>query len=198
MNILVLLLKVKSNKERKNDIKAMTDLIFTRILGNKSPEHHSPDLRKLREDLLKLSSPSKLKDLVNHPSLWYWKSRFSYIELALMKYRHADDTTTRSMDNLFSQIKLSNWRNKIPSITSLTRVFNNSYGPEPSELLRFLRNVRVHFGDPINTHTTKTKPYVQSKVDYLDEQFIEQKTTEVSEIFLVDLYYKMYESGIEI
>ncbi len=35
--------------------------------------------------------------------------------------------------------------------------------------------------------------YVQSNVDYLDEQFIEQKTTEVSELFLMDLYYKMYE-----
>jgi hypothetical protein len=98
-----------------------------------------------------------LKDLVNHPSLWYWKSRFSYIELARMKYMHSDDTTKQSMIILFSQIKLTNWRNKIPSITSLIGVFNNSYGPE---LLRFLRNVRVHFGDPINTHTTETKPYV--------------------------------------
>jgi hypothetical protein len=35
--------------------------------------------------------------------------------------------------------------------------------------------------------------YVQSNVDYLDEQFIEQKTTEVFELFLMDLYYKMYE-----
>ncbi len=115
------------------------------------------------------------KLIVNHPSLWHWKSRFSYIEHVWMQFLHANQTTKKSMQDEFKNINVQGWTHKIP---------HNHYRSTPDELLRYLRDVSFHYRDERLVN-------VQSQVDYLDESnFIEQKI-EVSEFFLVDLYKKL-------
>jgi hypothetical protein len=57
------------------------------------------------------------------------------------------------------------------------------------ELLRFVWNVHVHYKENLHPNL---------HYDYSEKQFIEHKTTEVSELFIVDLYNKMRELRIEI
>ncbi|GMY08292.1 hypothetical protein FCV25MIE_03531 [Fagus crenata] len=180
---------------QKNDIKALSNVIFTKILGGKPTSCYPEDLRDLHNLFEKCNQKRNWKcnwkRIVNHPSMWHWKSRFSYTERVWMQYRHANRTLMQSMDIEFRNIDVRNWKQNIPSNTHLEKMFlRNNYKSTPDELLRYLRNVRVHYKDDLDVS-------VQG-VDYLNEQFIEQKTTEVHELFLVHLYNKMCKLDIEL
>ena len=85
------------------------------------------------------------------------------------------------------------WKNKIPSNTPLERVFNNNfYRSTPDELFRYIRVVHFHYKDP----NVRIDP--QTEADYLEERFIEHKTTEVCELLLVYLHRMVCQLGIEI
>lgn len=192
--------KNKVQQEKRKDISALRNVIFQKILVGpllSYPEKKEdlPDyLLKLPKDLQNLHALLKKckvnsqgwKLIVNHPSLWHWKSRFSYIERVWMQYKHADQNTKKAMDGELTDINVRNWPCRIPKNTPLERIYkNNKYDAgAANELLRYLRIVRFHYvdGEYVNR---------QTETEYLDQQYIEHITTEVSELFLVELYKKM-------
>ncbi|KAK4579747.1 hypothetical protein RGQ29_029421 [Quercus rubra] len=178
----------------QKDILAISDMIFDQILGGRIGKKYPEDL----EDLYKLLSPDRrFRDwkrdwtiIVDHPSLWHWKKRFNYIERVWMQYRHADGILKQHMDSCLGSIPCHGWINKIPSGTPLERMFkNNYYRPTPHELFRYIRIVRFHYMDGIDP---------QTEADYLEERFIEHKTTQVCEILLVYLHRMVCKLGIKV
>ena len=176
---------------KKNDMLAVSNVIFNQIINGRPLSCYPQDLQKLHGLLEQQDvSPHNWKLIVNHPSLWHWKSRFCYTERVWMQFLHAKQSTQRSMKSEFSRIQVQDWTRRIPLNTPLHNVFNfnnRTYRPTPEELLQYLRNVRVHYKDGW-----------RGRVRYLDEQFIEHMITEVSELFLVDLYNMMCKLNIEI
>ncbi|KAK4579743.1 hypothetical protein RGQ29_029417 [Quercus rubra] len=175
----------------QNDILAISDMIFNQILGSRTRKKYPKDL----EDLQRWLSPDmRFEDwtiIVDHPSLWHWKIRFTYIERVWMQYLHADKILKERMDYCLRRIPCDGWINKIPSGTPLERMFkNNSYRPTPHELLRYIRIVRFHYKDH------RIDP--QTEADYLEERFIEHKTTQVCEILLVYLHRMVCKLRIEV
>ena len=59
----------------------------------------------------------------------------------------------------------------------------NAYGDRAVNLLHYPRNVRDHYKDHMARHS-------YAKI-FFNPQFVELKITEVSELFLVDLYSLM-------
>uniref|UniRef100_A0A2N9FDM9 KEN domain-containing protein n=1 Tax=Fagus sylvatica TaxID=28930 RepID=A0A2N9FDM9_FAGSY len=193
---------------KKNDMKALSDVIFTKILRGKPTSCYPEDLKdlhnlfeelqNLEERYWKSNYKHTWKHIVNHPSLWHWKSRFSYIERVWEQYWHANPTLEKDMDIEFTDIDVKNWEQKIPPNAHINKMFHhNNYKSTAVGLLRFLRNVRYHYKDPLYDKKGVLVSE-QSDVDYLNEQFIEQKTTEVSELFLVHLYKKICNLDIEL
>ena len=73
----------------------------------------------------------------------------------------------------------------------LGNVYNfNTYGDQAVDLLHYLRNVRDHCKDYMVRHS-------YDKI-FFNPQFVELKITEVSELFLVDLYSLISLKNIEI
>ena len=187
--------RVLTNNEielgKKNDMLAVSNVIFNQIIKGRPLSCYPQDLRNLRGLLEQQDvSPHNWKRIVNHPSLWHWKSRFCYTERVWMQFQHAKQSTQNSMKIAFSRIQVQDWVRRIPDDTPLQKVFgfkDRKYRPTPEELLRYLRNVYVHYKDGW-----------RGNVLYLDEQIIEHMITQVSELFLVDLYNMMCKLDIEI
>jgi hypothetical protein len=76
-------------------------MIFNQIPGGKSPQKYPQDLQNLCE-LLKSYDNWEL--IVNHPSLWHWKSRIVYIECVWMHYKHTNRKIQRLMNDKFWNI----------------------------------------------------------------------------------------------
>ena len=176
-------------KGKKNDMLAVLDVIFNQIIKYEPDLKCPKDLQKLRELLRQQDVSSRgWKLIVNHPSLWHWKSRFSYIERVQMQLKHAKQSIRNSMRQEFNNIQVQGWTHNIPPNTPLHKVFHFSkYSSTPEELLRYLRNLHVHYkdgwrGDP----------------KYLHGEVIELLATQVSELFLVDLYNIMCMLNIKI
>ena len=189
----------ENNNTQLGDRLAVSNVIFDQILGaTPSKECRYPqDLKKLRELLEKREvSPFMWKLIVNHPSLWHWKSRFSYIERVQTHYVNSKpDFTFQRMKIGFNRIDVSGWIDKIPTDSPLYSVYDfkkDSYdGKKAEHLLRYLRNVRAHYKERM----VKARPY---DLKFSNPQFIELKITEVSELFLFNLYKVMCENDIEI
>lgn len=108
-----------------------------------------------------------------------------------MQFRHADRNLKVKMNDCLRRFPGYDWKNKIPSNTPLERIFNNNfYRSMLQELFRYIRVVRFHYMDD------GIDP--QTEADYLEEQFIEHKTTEVCELLLVYLHRMVCQLGIEI
>ena len=183
------------NDSQLGDLHEVSNVIFNQILGaSTSPNWQIPvelqDLRKLLEQ--DQVDPDDWKLITNHPSLWHWKSRFSYIERFQSHYVNANPNshTNRAMKNGFNKIDVSGWKTKVKDDWLLLSVYNHrkNYGEENDEkaedLLRYFRNVRAHYIQ--HARKCETKPFFDGK--YFDPQFIELKITEVCELFLVKLY----------
>ena len=166
-------------KGKKNDMLAVLDVIFNKIIKYEPDLECPKDLLKLRELLSQQDvSPRGWKLIVNHPSLWHWKSRFSYIERVQQQLKHAKQSIRNSMRQEFNNIQVQGWTQNIPPNTPLHNVFYFSrYSSTPEELLRYLRNLHVHYKDGWRGHQK-----------YLRGEVIEHLATQVSELFLVDLY----------
>ena len=177
---------------KEDDMFALSHVIFNQILKD-SPSHYPKDLQELHE---LLSNSDNWKFIVNHPSMWHWKSRYSYLERVWMQYLHADQNTQIIMVQKFREIPVKGWEVDICFDRLLDQMFKRengkrAYGLSTKELLRYLRNVRVHYKE--NVEKMRNMPS-----NYFEKQFIEHITTEVSELFLVNLYKKMCELKIEI
>ena len=74
-------------------------------------------LQKLCELLEQINdvSSNQWKLFVKHPSLWHWKSRFSYTECVWIHYVNANPTsyTYQHMINGFSKITILGWKENI-------------------------------------------------------------------------------------
>ena len=178
---------------RQNDMLAMSHVIFDQILGGRIQKKYPEDL----EDLCRLLSDDmsfpNWTIIVDHPSLWHWKIRFNYIERVWMQFLHADKNLKVKMNDSLRRFPGYDWKNKIPSNTPLERIFNNNfYRSTPDELFRYIRVVRFHYKDP----NVRIDP--QTEADYLEERFIEHKTTEVCELLLVYLHRMVCQLGTEI
>lgn len=177
---------------KKNDMLAVLDVIFNQIIKYEPSLRRPKDLQKLHELLEQQDvSSHSWKLIVNHPSLWHWKLRFSYIERVRMKFLHAKQSIQNSMRQEFNNIQeVRGWTQRIPPNTPLEKVLhfsNKPYSTTPEELLRYLRNLHVHYrdgwrGDP----------------KYLHGEVIELLATQVSELFLVDLYNIMCKLNMKI
>jgi len=186
-----------NNNTQQGDRLAVSNLIFDQILGATDEEWWYPqDLQNLRELLEQTNSVSShdWKLITNHPSLWHWKSRFSYPEQVWMHYVNADygSRVYRHINKGLRNIKVSGWANNIPSYTPLQSVykFKNNYVDTTEDLLHYLRNVRDHYKEHVSRCSYDKK--------FSNPQFVELKITEVSELFLVDLYSLMCMKSIEI
>lgn len=178
---------------KKNDMLAVLDVIFNQIIKYEDDSRCPKDLQKLCE-LLKQQdvSTDSWKLIVNHPSLWHWKSKFSYIESVLMQFRHANkfkNPIWRFVKQEFNNIQgARGWTQRIPCNTPLHNVLHFSkYSSTPEDLLRYLRNLYVHYKDEWHGDGM-----------YLREEVIDLLATQVSELFLVDLYNIMCKWDIKI
>lgn len=183
----------------KNDIQAMSDVIFNQILRGEQAASYPPDLRHLYSLLQNATGDTnELGYIVNHPSLWHWKSRFSYIGSVYMYYQHAKSTTRREMTKELNLINVHGWKGKIRPNNPLGKIFkHDTYNAESAyQLLRYLRNAHVHYKE------YKMGKYIhideKTEGDYLNEKYFELKTTEIGELFLVDLYDMMRYLSLEI
>ena len=186
----------------KNDIQAMSKVIFNDILRWDDTTSYPKDLQHLYSLLHVDGDSFDWKSIVNHPSLWHWKSRFSYIGSVWAYYKHGDETTQRIMDAEFSNINVcESWKNSVLSNSVLGSIYKyagNYYGQNTKDLLRYLRNARFHYIDYYyDDRRRKRYRHIKEEKDYayLDEQFIELKTTGIDELFLVELYPKMRDLG---
>lgn len=192
---------------KKNDIQAMSNVIFNEILKGEPDTYYPPDLKHLY-CLLQNSSwidTDELGHIVNHPSLWHWKSRVSFIVSVSMYYQHADPSTRLQMTGNFNLINVEGWKQRIPPNNPHRKIFQNkSYGNSAYGLLRYLRNAHVHYKekkrDSAGNVLEGEYAYIDWKTegDYLNEEFFELKTTEIGGQFLVDLYYMMRLLRLEI
>ena len=186
----------------KNDIRAMSKVIFDQILRWDHTTSYPKDLNHLHSLLHADGDSFDWKSIVNHPSLWHWESRFSYIGSVWAFYQHRDDITQGIMNIGFSDINVCrNWNQIVLSNSVLRSIYKyNRYGQKTRDLLRYLRNARFHYKDYCYDEQG-TKRYLHIKEeeedDYLTEQFIELKTTEIDELFLVNLYYKIRDLDLE-
>lgn len=181
----------------KIDIQAMSRVIFDQILGGKPHKSYPPDLRHLYLMLQDVDTVSiNWEFIVNHPSLWHWKSRFSYIVRVYMYYQHANPKTWSQMTTEFNLIDVKGWKLKISPNNPLGKIFQyDTYNTESAcELLRYLRNAHVHFKERKKGKYTHID--VKTEGNYLDEQYIELNTTRIAELFLVDLYLRMRGLGL--
>lgn len=175
----------------QNDMLAVSHVIFDQILGGGIGKKYPEDLEDLRTLLFDDMSFQNRTMIVDHPSLWHWKIRFNYIELVWMQFRHACGNLKVRMNDCLRRFPVYHWKHKIPSNTPLEKVFNNNfYRSTPDELFRYIRVVRFHYLD------YRFDP--QMEADYLEEQFIEHKTTEVCELLLVFLHRMVCQLDIEI
>ena len=202
----------ENNNTQLGDRLAVSKVIFDQILGATTfKEYWYPqDLKKLRELLEKPKvSCHDWKLIVNHPSLWHWKSRFSYIERVQTHYVNSipNSTPFNCMKSGFNKINVLGWTQNIPINSPLESVYyfkRKSYdGKKAEHLLRYLRNVRAHYKERMD----KARPYdLNGRMDkarlydlkFSNPQFIELKMTEVSELFLLNLYSMMCENEIEV
>jgi hypothetical protein len=137
---------------KKNDLLAISHMIFNQIPGGKSPRKYPQDLQNLCE-LLKSYDNWEL--IVNHPSLWHWKSRIVYIECVWMHYKHANRKIQRLMNDKFWNIPTQGWEHKVCSDSFLDSMFMDDngyprYRPSTPELLRYVRNVHVHYKENLH------------------------------------------------
>lgn len=181
---------------KKNDIRAISDVIFNQILRGKCAKSYPKDLRNLYSWLQGATGDTnELGDIVNHPTLWHWKSRFGYIGSVWAYYQHTDRETRSIMSTAFSNICVGNWKHNIQSNSVLKSIYDypdNHYRSRIIDLLRYLRNARFHYKDyDVRRNCYRHITDLIKEADYLDEQFIELKTTGIDELFLVNLYYKM-------
>lgn len=191
----------------KNDIQAMSNVIFNEILKGEPDTSYPPDLKNLYS-LLQNATPTTVEwgDIVNHPSLWHWKSRVSYIVSVCMYYEHAGPNTKRDMTEKFNIINVKGWKQRIPFENPLRKILEeNRYGNYSAcELLRYLRNAHVHYKEYKRDSNGKVLKgdykYIDLKTegDYLNGKFFELKTNEIDGLFLVQLYDMMRGSSIEI
>ena len=184
---------------KKIDIQAMSHVIFNQILRGELHTSYPPDLEHLYFELQDVDMVSiKWKFIVNHPSLWHWKSRFSYIVRVNMYYQQANPTTWDLMTTEFNMINVIGWTQNIRPNTPLGKIFRHDtyYEESADQLLRYLRNAHVHYKE------WKKGKYiyidVKTEGDYLNEQFFELKTTEIGGLFLVKLYRMMRRLNLEI
>lgn len=189
--------KDKIKLEMKNDMDAVLDVIFNKILGMSSSP---PDYLTLPQDLQNLHTllqnpyvssdnwKENWKRIVNHPSLWHWESRFSYFDRVWMQFLYAKQENKKAMRHKFRNITIPmkwkqmdwqqpGWQQPMdPAETVLVKVFNhngpNNYKIYAEDLLRYHRNVYVHHKD--------------------DAQLVEHKITVIFEHFLLELYDKMW------
>lgn len=190
----------------KNDIQAMSNVIFDEILKGESDAFYPPDLKNLHCLLQNATSnTNELGYIVNHPSLWHWKSRFSYIVSVYMDYQHADPKAREQMTKDLNWITVKGWRQRVAletqTPTPLGKIFlQKSYGDSTYDLLRYLRNAHVHYKENKRDSNGKFIEgeyiYIDRKTegDYLNEKFFELKTNKIGGLFLVDLYYVVRDS----
>jgi len=176
-------------------------VIFNEILRGKCEAFYPEDLRNLYSSLQKATGDTnELGAIVNHPSLWHWKSRFSYIGSVWAYYQHADHNTWRNMTTEFNNIQVGNWEGNILSDSVLKSIYNypgNHYKRTTIDLLRYLRNAHFHYKD-YDGRKNRYRHITDwiKEGDYLREQFIELKTTGIDKLFLVNLYYMMRKLGL--
>lgn len=187
--------KDKIKLGQKNDMNAVLRVIFNKILGlSSSPPDLSRlplDLQDLHKLLQNLDVNSKnwkenWKFIVNHPSLWHWKSRLRYFDRVWMQFVHAKQQIKNAMQHKFRNITIPmNWnrmvlKQMVPAETPLERVLNyngNNYRASAQDLLRYLRNVYVHRDDGVQSNG----------------QLIEHRITVIFDHFLLKLYDKMWD-----
>ena len=75
-----------------------------------------------------LKSYDNWQPIVNHPSLWYWKSRIVYIECVWMYYKHANRKIQRLMNEKFCNIPTQGWEHKVCSDSFLDSTFMDDNG----------------------------------------------------------------------
>uniref|UniRef100_A0A2N9GMV3 KEN domain-containing protein n=1 Tax=Fagus sylvatica TaxID=28930 RepID=A0A2N9GMV3_FAGSY len=180
---------------QKHDMDDVLHVIFNKILVTSSsrPDFSMlpQDLQNLHELLQNLDVSSKnwkenWKRIVNHPSLWHWKSRFSYFDRVWMQFLHAKQESKIAMQHKFRNITVPmNWKRMVrnqmvPTETLLERVLNyngNNYRIWAQDLLRYLRNVYVHRDDGVQSNG----------------QLIEHEITVTFDHFLLKLYEQMWD-----
>ena len=198
-----------NNAAQRGDRLAVSNMIFEQILGANDEEWSYPeDLNNLRELLEQNDvSSNEWKLIVNHPSLWHWNSRFDYPERVWMHYKNANPNSRvhQRMKDGFNNISVPGWRSKIPNNSPLMSVYTfknynsgnevytfNNYnsGNEAYDLLHYLRNVRDHYKQHVPRHS-------YDKV-FFNTQFVELKSSQISELFLVHLHSMMCRNNIQI
>ena len=182
----------------KNDIQAISDVIFKQILRGERATSYPPDLWDFHSRLQNATrDTNELGYIVNHPSLWHWKSRFSYFQSVFTYYQHANKKTKREMTDEFNKINVRGWKQKISLNEPHGSILKqNKYTGSACELLRYLRNAHVHYKEFKNGKYSHINEKTESH--YLNEKYFELKTTEICELFLVELYDRMSRLGLEI
>ena len=176
---------------------AVSNVIFKQILGATNEQWRYPqDLKNLRDQLEETEhvSSKEWKLIVNHPSLWHWRSRFDYPERVWMRFENANFNMYEDMKDGLSNINVLGWGNN-PNIldysSPLQSVYNkNHYRDNALDLLRYLRNVRDHYREHVSRHS---HDYI-----FFNTKLVELKISEISELFLVNLHSMMSKKNIEI
>lgn len=211
-----------NNNTQQDDWLALSNVIFEQILGATDEEWRYPqDLQNLRNLLEQTNdvSSKKWELIANHPSFWHWKSRFVYPERVWMHYENANRNSHvyNHMKDGFNKINVSGWGNNIPNNSPLWSVYNfdpvlntcvdqrdqalKIYGDRALDLLRYHRNVRDHYRQHMQKNQDHYRQHMQIHcydTVFYDAQYVELKLTEISELFLVNLYNMMCKKNIEI
>ena len=188
-----------NNNAQQGDRFAVSNLIFVQILKATNEKWHYPqDLENLRERLTKTEHVSSKEWILifNHPSLWHWKSRFDYPERVWTHCENANYDVYEDMKDGFHNINVLGWGKNINDESSpFWKVYyyndrKNNYGDGSFHLLHYLRNVRDHYRKHVSENSYD--------VIFFNTKFIELKMTEISELFLLELYSMMCKKNIEI